>query len=137
MGLKRKLLIDDDYVHVPAKQTKTCPSVDMMDTDVVMSDSTSDAEDSPLSSYSHLPSSPNYPNFHLYPQTASTHFDDLSHRPSSPDKAVGLMQPAGFAHNNGNCTRIPKLRVSCESGPGGKRTMWSFCEDCGAVNLVE
>lgn len=35
------------------------------------------------------------------------------------------------------CSQIPKLRVACASGLNGQRTMWSFCEQCGAISMVE
>jgi len=36
-----------------------------------------------------------------------------------------------------NCTQIPKLRVACASSVNGHRTMWSHCEQCGAISMVE
>jgi hypothetical protein len=35
------------------------------------------------------------------------------------------------------CSQIPKLKVACAPGLGGKRTMWSFCEQCGAISMVD
>ncbi|KAI6157848.1 hypothetical protein BKA82DRAFT_1006936 [Pisolithus tinctorius] len=60
--------------------------------------------------------------------------------PYSPDstKAVGLLQPASsFTHHGLNCSQIPKLRVACSASPDGSRTMWSFCEQCGAISMVD
>lgn len=36
-----------------------------------------------------------------------------------------------------DCTQIPKLRIACGSGPSGQRSMWSMCEECGAVQMME
>ncbi|KIJ18659.1 hypothetical protein PAXINDRAFT_71105, partial [Paxillus involutus ATCC 200175] len=51
---------------------------------------------------------------------------------------VGLMQPvSSFTHHGSHCSQIPKLRVACSAGPDGSRTMWSFCEQCGAISMVD
>lgn len=36
-----------------------------------------------------------------------------------------------------NCTQIPKLKIACASSVNGHRTMWSHCENCGAISVVE
>jgi len=124
MTLKRKFDLSlEDEVNTCSKHIKVHEAADIMEIDVAMSDSPSESsETSPTTIYSPLPS-PQYPVIELYPQAGST------------DLNIGLMQPTGFAHN-GDCKTIPKLRVACESGLGGRRTMWSFCEDCGAVALM-
>ncbi|KAF9484496.1 hypothetical protein BDN70DRAFT_849737 [Pholiota conissans] len=90
--------------------------------------------------------SPAYPTFDLYPlpffsNTGSV--DTNSHNYSYysgqlPNSQVGLMQPStSFAHHSSNCTQIPKLKIACASGVNGQRTMWSHCEQCGAISMVE
>ena len=96
-----------------------------------------------------------YPTFELYPTQ--------SEAPSRMSPPVGLLQPT-VAHlrlvptgaeqvipnadplysprclnifSSNNCTQIPKLRVACEAGPNGQRSMWAMCEQCGAINMVE
>ncbi|THV06801.1 hypothetical protein K435DRAFT_773118 [Dendrothele bispora CBS 962.96] len=62
--------------------------------------------------------------------------DSVNSAPTQPQN-VGLLQPySGFAHHGSHCSSIPKLRVACAPGLNGQRTMWSFCEDCGAISMV-
>jgi len=39
--------------------------------------------------------------------------------------------------SSSNCTQIPKLRIACASSGNGQRTMWSHCEQCGAISMVD
>ncbi|KAM6502401.1 hypothetical protein JOM56_002378 [Amanita muscaria] len=84
--------------------------------------------DSSVSSASSAPSSPLvetpiYPLFDLYPHP--------------------FFGNEGFvnsdSHNDSyfTCTQVPKLRIACASGPNGQRKMWSLCEQCGAVSIVD
>ncbi|KAF6760050.1 hypothetical protein DFP72DRAFT_94017 [Ephemerocybe angulata] len=124
------------------------------------SSASSSASDSPLTN------SPPYPTFDLYPLpffNESGMVDPNSHafshysnnQPPSPQ--VGLIQPvsSNFVHHGcvalpqsrdrrkltfltrTNCTQIPKLRMACASGVNGQRTMWSHCEQCGAISMVD
>ncbi|EDR09145.1 uncharacterized protein LACBIDRAFT_326529 [Laccaria bicolor S238N-H82] len=105
------------------------------------SSTSSNASDSPLSH------SPAYPSFDLYPLpffngqgTVDLNSHNYSHyasqSPISP--AIGLMQPSpSFTHHGTNCTQIPKLRMACASGPNGHRSMWSLCEQCGAISMID
>ncbi|KZS98399.1 hypothetical protein SISNIDRAFT_481144 [Sistotremastrum niveocremeum HHB9708] len=140
MSLKRKcddVAEDEGYTY--SKQMRLCPGESIvMDTDVAMSDiCPSDASPTLTNT---TPPSPYYPTLEIYPQTPFSYFTYSSQSSSpktSPEcKPVGLMQPKSFTHK-GNCDQIPKLRVACEAGPGGQRTMWSFCEQCGAVEMVD
>jgi len=36
-----------------------------------------------------------------------------------------------------NCTQIPKLRMACASNSHGQRSMWSHCEQCGAIEMMD
>ncbi|PPQ98442.1 hypothetical protein CVT24_004121 [Panaeolus cyanescens] len=86
-----------------------------------------------------------YPSFDLYPlpffsnDSGSVNPDSHNYsqysRQSSPQ--VGLIQPSNFVHHGSGCTQIPKLRIACASGVNGQRTMWSHCEQCGAISMVE
>ncbi|KAJ6497868.1 hypothetical protein C8R45DRAFT_1052626 [Mycena sanguinolenta] len=103
--------------------------------------SASSGSDSPSNS------STAYPTFDLYPLPffgADGTVDPNSHsfahyaaqQPPSP--SVGLLQPSGaFNHHGSGCSQIPKLKVACASGLNGQRTMWSFCEQCGAISMVD
>ncbi|TEB37529.1 hypothetical protein FA13DRAFT_1752279 [Coprinellus micaceus] len=106
------------------------------------SSASSSASDSPLTN------TPPYPSFDLYPlpffnpqtgmvDTNSHAFSQYSNnQPPSPQ--IGLIQPSsGFVHHGSNCTQIPKLRMACASGVNGLRTMWSHCEQCGAISMVD
>lgn len=159
--MKRKLEVDaDDVSHSQPKQLKLVPFPNIeLDNDVLMSDAEPDylpemfhtrhqsnassigsnASDSPVGN-SH------YPTFDLYPLpffTDSGLVDPDSHNYSrysrqSPNPQIGLIQPAnGFVHHGSNCTQIPKLKIACASGINGQRTMWSHCEQCGAISMVE
>ncbi|KAJ6603119.1 hypothetical protein B0H10DRAFT_2229877 [Mycena sp. CBHHK59/15] len=102
--------------------------------------SASSASDSPLSA------SPAYATFDLYPlpffgpdgtvDPNSHNYSRYAAQPPSP--SVGLLQPSSaFAHHGSGCSQIPKLKVACAPGLNGQRTMWSFCEQCGAISMVD
>jgi len=150
MAMKRKCDFESDESSAPyAKQLKCIPFPHYEpDNDVAMSDASSDS-DGLLSAgselyHTRLPSNAssvssadsfavNYPTFDLYPISA---FDTPDVNESI--KNVGLMQPSGsFAHHGTSCSQIPKLRMACAAGPDGRRTMWSSCEDCGAISMVD
>jgi len=162
MALKRKLELEsEDISPINTKQLKLIPFPNFAsDDDVAMSDAepyypdahhvrlpsdvssnSSNASDSPVGG------SPAYPSFDLYPLPFFTtqgavnpdshnfaHYAAQSPKPQN----VGLLQPSGlFSHHGSNCSQIPKLRVACAAGLHGQRTMWSFCEQCGAISMVE
>jgi len=160
MTLKRKLEDDTEDVSHITKQMKFVPFPNIeVDMDVIMNDveplypdvvhsrlqsnassTSSNASDSPVMD------SPGYPTFDIYPLPFFT--DDGSVNPDShnfshysrqaSDSQVGLLQPSkSFVHHGTNCTQIPKLRIACASGVNGQRTMWSHCEQCGAISMVE
>ncbi|CAA7259235.1 unnamed protein product [Cyclocybe aegerita] len=160
MAMKRKLEADSNESSPVTKQLKLVPFPNMEpDMDVAMSDaeplypdiihsrlhsnasSLSNASDSPTSDSSA------YPTFDLYPMPFFRHdgsVDPDSHnyshysRQSSPNSQVGLLQPtSAFAHHGTNCTQIPKLRIACATTVNGQRSMWSHCEQCGAISMVE
>ncbi|KAL4078331.1 hypothetical protein V8B97DRAFT_2003554 [Scleroderma yunnanense] len=167
MALKRKLDLDTDHndcVQV-AKQLKLVPFPGYEpDNDVAMSDSPSDLDlFFPESHHSRLVSTVSTASSS---SVSSSLFDAVDYNsplyprlsaqqpildPDSP-KAVGLLQPvSSFSHHGGfqqfpspyvfnlssDCSQIPKLRVACSAGPDGSRTMWSFCEQCGAISMVD
>ncbi|KIL68912.1 hypothetical protein M378DRAFT_158049 [Amanita muscaria Koide BX008] len=156
MTLKRKLDLDLDTLQShKLKQPKLVPFPKLdSDNDVMMDD----AEpcypelyhcrtDSSVSSASSAPSSPLvetpiYPLFDLYPHpffgnegfvNSDSHNDSYF---TSQQMKIGLMQPS-FRHKDHGCTQVPKLRIACASGPNGQRKMWSLCEQCGAVSIVD
>ncbi|KAF8160960.1 hypothetical protein B0H34DRAFT_857497 [Crassisporium funariophilum] len=161
MALKRKLDVDsEDVSPVHTKQLKLVPFPNLeFDTDVTMSEpeplypdvhhsrlpsnassSSSNTSDSPVVGSS------DYPSFDLYPLPffgSNDSVDPNSHSyfhysAQSPHSQVGLRQPTStFAHHGTNCTQIPKLRIACASSVNGQRTMWSHCEQCGAISMVE
>jgi len=89
---------------------------------------------------------PAYPSFSFYPNpffssdgsvdTDSHNFSRYSTSPPPP-KPVGLLEPKNSFLHRGNCTQIPKLRVACASSSQGQRTMWSHCEQCGAIEMID
>ncbi|KAF9227297.1 hypothetical protein BS17DRAFT_775252 [Gyrodon lividus] len=151
MAMKRKLDFDtvEDYPQA-AKQLKMVPFPGCEpDNDVAMSDSSS-------SDSEHFFSESHHTRLESTASTSSSSFGALeavdygsplyprysAHQPSlDPSelpKVVGLMQPASsFSHHGSHCSQIPKLRVACSAGPEGSRTMWSFCEQCGAISMVD
>ncbi|KAF8629192.1 hypothetical protein AX17_005777 [Amanita inopinata Kibby_2008] len=162
MALKRKFDIDYDGVQYncqKAKQLKLVPFPNMdSDNDVAMSEaepyfpelhhirtpssasSTSSFLESPIIETSV------YPTFDLYPLpffsdegSVNTDSHNFSHYASQhADIKIGLLQPsASFRHHGTSCSQIPKLRVACASGPNGQRTMWSLCEQCGSISMVD
>ncbi|KAF9529268.1 hypothetical protein CPB83DRAFT_906226 [Crepidotus variabilis] len=150
MSLKRKLESDYEDSFPAAKQLKLVPFPNMdIDTDVAMSEAEPLYPDlvhsrlhSTASSVTSSASESLYPTFELYPSafdgSLNAHSPDSpSSRQSSPSSQIGLMQPAsGFVHH-GMCTQIPKLRVACASGVSGQRSMWTHCEECGAISIIE
>jgi hypothetical protein len=82
---------------------------------------------SPISKLSRTASDPVYEN--RYPSNASTN-STLSN---------GLMQPKdqGYGHHGSGCTQIPKLRLSAYPNADGERTMWTHCEECGAIEMIK
>ncbi|GBE81059.1 hypothetical protein SCP_0307830 [Sparassis crispa] len=160
MALKRKLELEAVDAPISVKQPRLIPFPNTeMDTDVVMSDgSISDLEPLYLPVHSRLPSnascsslssasdspqdSPIYPAFDLYPHDAYSYMDANFHVHSPSNvmqKSVGLLQPknAALTHHGQNCSQIPKLRIACSPGLNGQRTMWAFCEQCGAIEMVD
>ncbi|KAF8269233.1 hypothetical protein EI94DRAFT_1771331 [Lactarius quietus] len=89
---------------------------------------------------------PAYPSFNSQPNTFfgsdgtvdpdSHNFSRYSDSPPPP-KSVGLFEPKNNTFHHGNCTQIPKLRIACASGSHGQRTMWSHCEQCGAIEMID
>ncbi|KAF8588712.1 hypothetical protein K439DRAFT_585252 [Ramaria rubella] len=159
MGIKRKFEVDvESAVHSyrPMKQIRVTPAQRtlLQPEDIAMEDVSVDSFE--VSSHSFDSGSPSYPSFDLYPfpsygsndvdmngvnQTYnnSTSESRTSSNASEENKArVGLMQPkASFVHNVSNCFQIPRLRVACESGINGHRTLWSQCDNCGAIDMID
>ncbi|KAH7926692.1 hypothetical protein BV22DRAFT_1086386 [Leucogyrophana mollusca] len=154
MTVKRKFdFEEEDYSHQTVKQIKMIPFPNYEpDFDVTMTESpSSDVEQYfPGNHHTRLAStastssqssgssdfidynSPLYPRFQIY-QPAPDSYADLDLAQSS-----GLLQPASsFSHHGVGCSQIPKLRVAQSAGPSGQRTMWSFCEQCGAISMVD
>ncbi|KAG2111290.1 uncharacterized protein F5147DRAFT_573724 [Suillus discolor] len=151
MAMKRKFDFDatDDCPQV-AKQLKMVPFPNYEpDADALMSESPSHDDvvsffpenyhsrlhsTASSSSGSSLYSDAIDHNSPLYPRLAQV----VDYPADNSDKAVGLLQPASsFTHHGSHCSQIPKLRVACSAGPDGSRTMWSFCEQCGAISMVD
>ncbi|KIM69726.1 hypothetical protein SCLCIDRAFT_722522 [Scleroderma citrinum Foug A] len=158
MTLKRKLDLDtelsNDCIQV-AKQLKLVPFPGYeADTDVAMSDSPSSDLDLffPENHHSRLVSTASTAsssslssslfdavdyNSPLYPRLSAQE-PTLDPCPTDSPKVIGLLQPtSSFAHHGSDCSQIPKLRVACSASPDGSRTMWSFCEQCGAISMVD
>ncbi|KAJ3859463.1 hypothetical protein F5051DRAFT_84180 [Lentinula edodes] len=148
MAMKRKFDGDsEDVAYKNNKQLKLVPFPNYEPTiDCMMSDAqpfydhyhfrnTSSAS----SASSHASCSPttppsSYPSVEPYPLSLVPDVLE-SNQTSMPN--VGLLQPhSDFKHHGTNCSTIPKLRVACAPGLNGNRTMWSFCEECGAISMV-
>ncbi|KAK7057411.1 hypothetical protein R3P38DRAFT_2840801 [Favolaschia claudopus] len=159
MAMKRKFADDSESASCPtsAKQLKLVPWPNYQpDEDSCMS------EADPIAYHTRFPSnvstassnldSPSatatsYPAFNLYPlpffgpdgsvNTNSHSFAHYSAR-QTPSPPVGLLQPSSsFSHHGSSCSQIPKLKVACAPGVNGQRTMWSYCEQCGAIDMVD
>ncbi|KAL5631966.1 hypothetical protein ACGC1H_000107 [Rhizoctonia solani] len=136
--------------HVSTKHTKVAPMVEPVVTEDV--DMGSDDAPSPAPSLASLATtasshnSPAYPHFDLYPFPTSGDADMMESNPAfdymkqRSDSTVGLMQPqtiAGdFVHHGANCSQIPRLRLASHPGLEGRRSLWSHCIECGAVEMV-
>jgi len=157
MAPKRKLDLDsDDVMPTNSKQLKLVPFPNYEpDNDVAMSDvesiytphHTRYPSNVSASSASSDSSSPSYPSFDIYPTPFFNSNNEMvdsnsvqfpAQSPNSPNHNVGLLQPANtLAHHGTGCSQIPKLKVACAPGLQGQRTMWSFCEQCGAISMVD
>jgi hypothetical protein len=164
MAIKRKFDIDtvaeSDRC---SKQLRLVPFPSYQaDADVAMSDASCDVSptepmtteqhhmrlDSGVStaSSSDYGDGPAYPSFSFQPSPFfgsdgsvdpdSHNFSRYSDSPP-PQKSVGLLEPKNSNFHHGNCTQIPKLRIACASGSHGQRTMWSHCEQCGAIEMID
>ncbi|GLB44918.1 hypothetical protein LshimejAT787_1802550 [Lyophyllum shimeji] len=140
MAVKRKFDVEasDDVAPSNAKQLKLIPFPNI-DSD----------DDFHIVKWLELPltNSPAYPTFDLYPLpffnaegSVNTNSHNYAHyatqTPTTPP--IGLLQPSNsLIHHGSGCSQVPKLRVACAPGLNGQRTMWSFCEQCGAISMVE
>ncbi|TFK75340.1 hypothetical protein BDN72DRAFT_832201 [Pluteus cervinus] len=153
MALKRKFDHNsDDIAPIHSKQLKLVPFPNLpIDNDVAMSEaepmypevhhlrlpsdvSSTSSNASPTASPFDIRPSPFFDN------TESVNLDSHNFTPSpiQTTKAVGLLQPSNsFTHHGTGCSQIPKLRIACAPGLQGHRTMWSFCEQCGAISMVD
>ncbi|KAJ7594731.1 hypothetical protein C8J56DRAFT_927505 [Mycena floridula] len=91
------------------------------------------------------PENASYPSFDLYPHpffrpdgSIDTESHNYAYYSAQQNSTVGLLQPSNnFVHHGSHCSQIPKLRIACAPGLNGTRTMWSFCEQCGAISMVD
>ncbi|PFH52018.1 hypothetical protein AMATHDRAFT_141074 [Amanita thiersii Skay4041] len=106
----------------------------------------SSASSTSSASLSPIIETPLYPTFDFYPLPFFSHEGSVNpnshnfshYAPQLPNVKVGLLQPSqSFKHHGSSCSQIPKLRIACASGLNGQRTMWSFCEQCGAISMVD
>lgn len=151
---KRKFDDAEELAHdayVPVKHTKVAPIAEPVVTEDV--DMGSDDAPSPAPSLASLATtasshnSPAYPHFDLYPFPTSGDADMMDSNPAfdprkqaRSDSTVGLMQPQtaanDFIHHGANCSQIPRLRIASHPGLDGRRSLWSHCIECGAVEMV-
>ncbi|KAF7321499.1 hypothetical protein MKEN_00670700 [Mycena kentingensis (nom. inval.)] len=145
MSLKRKLADDADFYTAPTKQLKLFPFPNSADSDVCMEDAPYDgpyhirfpSHVSDASSASPA-NSPALNDTFLALNNCGIDAQEFPLQQSPQQSPVGLLQPSGaFTHHGTGCTQIPKLKVACASGLNGTRTMWSFCEQCGAISMVD
>ncbi|KAI0301068.1 hypothetical protein B0F90DRAFT_1810269 [Multifurca ochricompacta] len=154
MALKRKF--DKDTVSESdrcSKQLRCVPFPSYQaDADVAMSDASSDVSllepiiseqhhmrldsDASTSSGSDFGDAPAYPSFSFCPNPFFGLDGSIFVFPT-PRKSVGLFEPKNSFLHHGNCTQIPKLRVACASSSHGQRSMWSHCEQCGAIEMID
>ncbi|KZT56158.1 hypothetical protein CALCODRAFT_509640 [Calocera cornea HHB12733] len=118
-----------------------------MDVDVLVPSS---LENSPSAASSSI--LPSYPNLQIYtplnpldsstsldtPSAQSPFFETTSINP--PDQytyspEAQLLKPLVSPTSTCGCERIPKLQMSCAK-PNGNRSLWSFCDGCGAIGIV-
>lgn len=152
---KRKFDDAQELAHdayVPIKHTKVAPTAEPMVTEDI--DMGSDDAPSPAPSLASLATtasshnSPAYPHFDLYPFPTSGDADMMDSNPvfdsrkhaDRSDSTIGLMQPqtiaSDFIHHGANCSQIPRLRLASHPGLDGRRSLWSHCIECGAVEMV-
>ncbi|KAF9071034.1 hypothetical protein BDP27DRAFT_1419324 [Rhodocollybia butyracea] len=152
MAMKRKFDGDsDDAVHQKPKQLKFVPFPNS-DNDCMMSEaepfyahhhyrntSSTSSESSNTSNSPVTPPSSLYPSVDPYPLSLipDVSMSNVTESCQTSMPNVGLLQPhPDFKHHGTNCSTIPKLRVACSPGLNGNRTMWAFCEDCGAISSI-
>ncbi|KAJ4000043.1 hypothetical protein F5050DRAFT_1563794 [Lentinula boryana] len=138
MAMKRKFDGDsDDAVYQNTKQLKLVPFPNYEpDKDCMMS------EAQPFYEHYHFRNTSSASSASSYASGSPTtppyvSMSSISHTNQVSISNVGLLQPhTDFKHHGSSCSTIPKLRVACASGLKGNRTMWSFCEECGAISMV-
>ncbi|PAV18882.1 hypothetical protein PNOK_0572500 [Pyrrhoderma noxium] len=141
MAFKRKLDDDVSYQTQPVKQMKLVPfpsseSMDM-DMDIPMSDTPVDYQIVPSAFHTRLASSAS-----SVTDASSEYSSEAASSPSAPVSQLPgchgrSYTSLSFPHLRSDCKQIPKLRVSCGSGPNGKRSMWGICEECGAIEMLD
>ncbi|KAH8828535.1 hypothetical protein DL96DRAFT_1603616 [Flagelloscypha sp. PMI_526] len=160
MALKRKFDDDDSMAFEEdptmfrnVKQLKLVPFPNAtQDEDAAMSDAplypdqihtrfhSNASTNSASSGFSSASSSPlnAYPAFELYPSPTQDGMATTT-APATAASNVGLIQPkSGFAHHGTGCTTIPRLRVACSTSlHGERRSMYTLCESCGSISMVE
>lgn len=159
MMAKRKFDDSEDLsyqTYAPAKHSKVAPVTEPIvteDIDMGMDDAPSPAPSlASLATTASSQGSPSYPNFDLYPfptfgdadmmdSNSAPDFRKNSGSTSSrSDSNVGLLQPqtvsGDFVHHGTNCSQIPRLRMASHPGLDGRRSLWSHCIECGAVEMV-
>ncbi|KAF8518757.1 hypothetical protein JB92DRAFT_2901558 [Gautieria morchelliformis] len=160
MALKRKLEVEVDAEEAsyrPMKQLRvtSVQSTAMHQADVAMGDASYEPPSASTSEFD-SDASTSIPAFDMYPfpsyEPSGVQMDGVTesfvHSPSESRTSsnasegskpcLGLMQPKpSFVHNVSNCYQIPRLRVSCESGIGGQRTLWTQCDQCGAIDMID
>lgn len=156
MALKRKLDSHSGDNERSTKQLKLVPFPTYEpDNDVCMSDASSDQDlltvdphhgrfNSTSSAVSSDAESPLYPPFTAAPGQffapngrVNTDSHNFSRYSPPPQRPVGIFEPRRSFSHNGSCTQIPKLRVACSSGVQVQRSMWSHCEQCGAIEMID
>ncbi|KAG8744444.1 hypothetical protein FRC10_010114 [Ceratobasidium sp. 414] len=139
----------------PTKHTKVAPVTNAIITPDVDMGGMDDAP-SPAPSLASLATassqgSPSYPHFDLYPFPSFGGDADMMDPSADPRKAfasshsrsdsgIGLLQPQSMSgdivHHGINCSQIPRLRMASHPGLDGRRSLWSHCIECGAVEMV-
>jgi len=140
--------------YIPIKHTKVAPTTEAIVTQDIDMDDDAPSPAPSLASLATTASSqgsPAYPNFDLYPfpsyggdaDMMDSEFDprkSFASTSSRSDSNVGLLQPQSMSgdliHHGASCSQIPRLRMASHPGLDGRRSLWSHCIECGAVEMV-
>lgn len=75
----------------------------------------------------------------VYGRVSDNRFSSDASTVSTNSTTTGLFQPSqdSYTHHGPQCKSVPKIRLSGYPNANGERSMWTHCEDCGAIEMIK